>query len=240
MSGDEAQRELERAYRDGDPTARKALLDLRLREEGPGAFVMDFVKDMLEAGPVTVSIPYRDACGAYVRYVGEAGRNGSWRCPVCGCAYPYVFWDMRSAGSARTWLPGEIVLGLDEDACPRCGELAGPSVQAPAAGEPVLKPVFAAATSKPESACKSEAQECRCQRKRRILGDELRELEAKIGTWTRDVEFLGKRADEHEAAGHPEAAARERAVAEKAKSDLEEFRAKAEGLRQELAVDRED
>lgn len=246
MSDDEDRREIERRSKEGDPAARRSLLQVRLREEGAGAFVMDFVKGMLEAGPVTVSIPYRDACGALVRYVGEAGHRGSWRCPVCGCAYPYTFWDMKSDGPARVRTPDEVVLGLDEDACPSCGEIAGDEGSAegaeakPGGEAPSLKPHLESMSGTTGAkASRSPSTECRCQRKRRVLGEELEALKAKATAWRNDIAFLGRVAREAKESGRAEEAARDLELLLSAESDLVKFEARAEELRQELRVDKE-
>lgn len=241
MSEDEGRRELERKSREGDPDARRALLQARLREEGTGAFVMDFIRTLLEAGPLTASKPYRDACGAVVRYVGEQGSKGSWCCPVCGCKYPYIFWDMKSE-ALRKWEPGEVVILIDEDACPECGELSGGEEGAralPVSEAPSLKPHLEAVSGMTGAkASKSHAQECRCQRKRRILEDEVKALKAQADVWRHDIAFLSKGADEDEAAGLAIVAERKRKAAEKAEAELARFECRLQELRQELTVDR--
>jgi hypothetical protein len=101
---DEALRKAEQAAADGNP-GRLVELKRALARAGqfrPELYLNDAVREYLE-GEFYLSAYMHDSgegCGALVRMVGNAEIRGSWRCPVCGIARPYVFWSIKSHDSA--------------------------------------------------------------------------------------------------------------------------------------------
>jgi hypothetical protein len=104
------------------------------------------------------SMPQKCLCGAVVRLVANHDER-QWQCPLCGCAYPYVFWkvgtDNRLRGIILT--DEQLILKLADDACEQCGE------------------------------SKSKAP-CFCQRKRAheissLIGELYKSLDSRIGTY---------------------------------------------------------
>jgi hypothetical protein len=73
---------------------------------------------------VYVAYPTRCDCGAVTRKLGEPKVGGSYICPLCGCALPYSFWDLKCEKEQRTPELSELIISVHEDACVTCGEYA--------------------------------------------------------------------------------------------------------------------
>lgn len=69
-----------------------------------------------------VSLPSRCDCGALVRHVANHGEK-QWQCPLCGCAFPYVFWKFRTDTRVSEFEScDDLIVDLAHDACESCGE----------------------------------------------------------------------------------------------------------------------
>ncbi|MGZ6281788.1 MAG: hypothetical protein ACXWQ5_00720 [Ktedonobacterales bacterium] len=80
----------------------------------------------LARGGALFSVPLRctfGGCEAVVRFVGDKATRGSWHCPVCGCARPYVFWSLRvDHDYCFDAKDPQLVIQLASDCCDACGE----------------------------------------------------------------------------------------------------------------------
>jgi hypothetical protein len=69
----------------------------------------------------TISRPTRCDCGALVRYIADHSAR-QWKCPLCGCALPYVFWKLRSDLTKVPECAEDFIIALGDHPCGDCGE----------------------------------------------------------------------------------------------------------------------